>query len=94
MVTLKEILSTSTANLVDVRTNEEFIGGSIEGSINIPMSEVEKNLEKLKSLQPLVVFCKSGYRSGQVLSYLQNKGCESVWNGGGWVDLKHFISEI
>ena len=94
METLKEILSTSKANLVDVRTPEEFSAGSVAGSVNIPMSEVEANLEKLQSLQPLVVFCRSGARSGQVLIFLQHKGIEKVWNGGGWMDLNHLISEI
>jgi phage shock protein E len=94
MESLKEILASSKANLVDVRTPEEFASGSVAGSINIPMSEVESNLDKLKSLQPLVVFCRSGARSGNVLGYLQHNGLEHVWNGGGWKDLNHLISEL
>lgn len=75
------------ATIVDVRTPEEFHGGHVEGSINIPMHQVQQRLEEIKKLpQPLILCCASGNRSGQVASYLQGLGiaCE---NGGGWRDV-------
>ena len=40
--------------------------------------------EELREMQPLVLCCLSGGRSGQATSYLQAQGFESVYNGGGW----------
>ena len=67
---LKKILAMSNVNLIDVRTVNEFQSGSVANAINIPMSEVTSRLEEMRELEPMVVFCKSGNRSGQVEAYL------------------------
>ncbi len=59
--TLKENLGT----IVDVRTYEEFMGGNVAGSINIPLNEIPARIEDLKALKaPLILCCASGGRSG------------------------------
>ena len=35
-------------------------------------------------MQPLVLCCLSGGRSGQATDFLQAQGCDDVHNGGGW----------
>ena len=81
---LVELINDSKTTIVDVRTTEEFLQGNVRGSINIPLLEVADRVEELKQMQPLVLCCLSGKRSGKATTYLQAQGCEKVYNGGGW----------
>mgnify|MGYP001192637249 FL=1 len=92
-MSIKEIYETKEVTLVDVRTPLEFQEGTIVGAINIPMNEVVAKLYELKKMEPLVVFCRSGNRSEQVMHYLRNQGVEEVWNGGGWVELNAELNQ-
>lgn len=74
------------AVVVDVRTREEFRGGHVAGSTNIPLSELEKNIDKLKKMnKPVVLCCASGARSGQAKNILSSSGLVDCENGGGWM---------
>ena len=92
-MSIREIYETKEVTLVDVRTPLEFQEGTIAGAINIPMNEVVAKLYELKKMEPLVVFCRSGNRSEQVMHYLRNQGVEEVWNGGGWVELNAELNQ-
>ena len=73
--------------VVDVRTREEFAGGHVAGSINIPLQEVTQRESEIMELeQPILFCCASGGRSGQATQYFSSKGvnCE---NGGGWMEV-------
>jgi len=73
--------------IVDVRTREEFNGGNVAGSINIPLQEVtDREAEVMELKQPVLFCCLSGGRSGQATQYFKSKGlnCE---NGGGWMEV-------
>jgi len=66
--------------VLDVRQPNEFANGYIEGSVNIPVREVPKNLTKLpqdKKAQ-IVVVCASAVRSGYVTMALSFMGYENV----------------
>ena len=80
----QELINDSKTTIVDVRTEEEFTEGNVNGSINIPLHEVVSRVEELKQMQPLVLCCLSGNRSEQATSFLQAQGCDQVYNGGGW----------
>ena len=68
------------AVLLDVRTAEEYI----DGSVNIPLDRISsvENIVKDKST-PLYVHCLSGGRSGQAVSYLKQIGYTNAKNIGG-----------
>ena len=72
------------AVLLDVRTEEEYHDGHIEGSINIPLDRISsvENTIKDKST-PLYVHCLSGGRSGQAVSYLKQIGYTNAKSIGG-----------
>ena len=63
----------------------------LDGSINIPLNEVVDRIEELKEMQPLVLCCLSGGRSGQAKDFLQTQGCDNVHNGGGWKMVDAYI---
>lgn len=73
--------------LVDVRTPQEFSEGSAPAAINIPLNEVKNRLAEFKGKEQIVVFCKSGNRSSQAKSILEQGGLTNVVNGGTWQDV-------
>ena len=56
-------------------------------SVNVPLDELVDRIEELKEMQPMVMCCESGNRSGQAVSYLSSNGFEKVYNGGGWMSV-------
>jgi rhodanese-related sulfurtransferase len=78
---LKELIQEG-AYLVDVRTPGEFSEGSVKGAVNIPVDDVPNQLNKFKGKKGIVVFCRSGARSGSAKSILERNGFENVVNGG------------
>ncbi len=81
------------AFLVDVRTPEEFAEGNVKESINIPLDQVAVNLDKFKGKDNIVVFCRSGNRSGQAKNILEQNGFTNVTNGGTWQDINDVINK-
>ena len=75
------------AFLVDVRTPGEFAEGNVKGSVNIPLDQVQNQLAKFKAKENIVVFCRSGNRSGQAKAILEQNGFKNVTNGGTWQDI-------
>lgn len=73
--------------LIDVRTPEEFLQGSVPDAINIPLDEIPTRLDELKNKRPILVFCEAGGRAGRAKMILENAGITEVTNGGGWRDL-------
>lgn len=80
--------------LVDVRTPEEFNSGSVDGAINIPLSVLEQELSQFKNKENIIVFCRSGARSGNAQIILQQHGFENVVNGGPWQNVQQALDEI
>lgn len=87
---LKEAVKNG-AFLVDVRTPGEFSGGSVKGAVNIPLDKVPSQLSKFKGKKSIVVFCRSGSRSGQAKSILEQNGFQNVINGGTWKDVRSVV---
>jgi len=81
---INELINAKATTIVDVRTEAEFLEGNVHGSINIPLNEVVDRMTELKGMQPLVLCCLSGGRSGQATDFLHAQGCDDVHNGGGW----------
>lgn len=69
--------------LVDVRENLEYETGNING-LHIPMGTVLDRLDEIPADRKVVIHCKSGGRSGNVVRYLsQEKGYSNVYNLSG-----------
>lgn len=71
------------AFLVDVRTREEFRMGNAAGSINIPLDQIQNNLDKFRNKKEIVVYCQSGARSARAKIILEDNQIQNVINGGG-----------
>lgn len=92
-MTLENIIKEKKATIVDVRTHEEFMGGHVVDSINIPLNQIQDRFEEIENLKaPLVLCCASGNRSGQAQQYLSQKGID-CYNGGSWLDVNYYQSK-
>ena len=74
------------ALLVDVRSPQEFSAGHVEGAINIPHLDVEKRLSEFGENpdREIVLYCRSGHRSGLAQEGLKALGYTRVFNAGGY----------
>lgn len=78
------------AIILDVRSKDEFSGGHIKNSINIPVNQLSNNLSKLNDKNKCIICCcASGMRSGTAKRILESRGYTSVYNGGGWTGLQN-----
>ena len=78
------------ALLIDVRTAEEFAQGHIDGALNIPYQEIDKLMSAIGTdkTRPVVVYCRSGNRSGKSKVVLETKGYTNIFNATGLEALK------
>jgi phage shock protein E len=82
--------SASKPVYVDVRTAEEYASGHVAGAIHIPYDEMPARWQELESYRDssLVLYCRSGRRSGIAIDVLEEKGFKKLENGGGIDDLR------
>jgi rhodanese-related sulfurtransferase len=91
MENLATVLKSGQATVVDVRTREEYAGGHVAGSINIPLSELPGRMDELRAMKNLVLCCASGGRSGQAAQFLKTNGVACT-NGGSWMDVNYYCN--
>jgi rhodanese-related sulfurtransferase len=71
------------ARLVDVRTPGEFAAGHLPGAVNIPVQELDRRMAELDAKdRPIVLYCRSGNRSGQAARMLESAGYSQVHDLG------------
>lgn len=89
-VDLKEKIEEG-AFLVDVRTPGEYSSGHVKGSVNIPLDSVTQQIAQFKGKKNIIVFCRSGNRSGQAKMILEQNGFTNVVNGGTWEQVNQYV---
>ncbi|WP_316522162.1 rhodanese-like domain-containing protein [Kitasatospora brasiliensis] len=70
------------AALLDVREQDEWEAGHVDGALHIPIGEVIARLGELPD-EKLYVLCRVGGRSAQVVQYLVQQGRDAVNVDGG-----------
>jgi len=83
---LAEYLADAKPLLLDVREPWEFEICHIDGSVNLPMSQLPRYLDRLDDADEIVVICHHGVRSLQVAGYLQQQHDAELINLDGGVD--------
>ena len=74
--------------VIDVRTPDEFMGGHVAESINIPLNELSLWIEELKKLKHITLCCASGARSARASEFLKQFGINCI-NGGSWLSVNN-----
>ncbi|MBP6406337.1 MAG: rhodanese-like domain-containing protein [Proteobacteria bacterium] len=80
-----QLINREKAVVVDVSETEEFAGGHIVGSKNIPLGQFEEKLPdvvKNKAL-PLILVCPVGARANRALAMAKKLGYEQAQVLGG-----------
>lgn len=70
------------AILIDVRSNQEYKEGHIQGAINIPEFEIINRVQKeiSKKNQLIVLYCQYGGRSRNAMKIMQKMGYTNIYN--------------
>lgn len=69
--------------VVDVRTVSEIQSdGTIEGSVHIPIADMERRYTEIPKDKKVVVACAHGARAGRGAAILQNHGYKDVFSVG------------
>lgn len=93
MQTLSEVIKDKKTLFVDVRTPQEYASGHIASAVNIPLDQLMGRMDELKHAEgPIVLYCRSGNRSGMAQLLLQAQGFRNLHNGGGLDDLRHLLN--
>lgn len=68
---------------LDVRTPEEYRTGHVEGAVLLPYDQMEQRWQELAEWRdrPVVVYCRSGRRSGIAIDVLRANGFSNLTNG-------------
>ena len=83
--TVSEIKDQDDVYLIDVREQWEYDEGHIPDITLIPMGEIPSSLDELPKDKEIIVTCRSGNRSGQMLDLLKQEGFTNVHNMQGGI---------
>lgn len=86
-------MSNKTVTVVDVRSPQEYAGGHVADSLNIPLGELPANIDKLKSIDGTIILCcASGARSNMARQMLVQSGIVNVTDGGPWTNVNYQLN--
>ncbi len=71
------------AYLLDVRESEEWVAGHAPDAHHLPMMEIPARLDEVPVDRDVVVVCRMGARSAQVVAYLRSQGRDNAVNLDG-----------
>jgi len=78
-------------DILDVRSENEHKSESLQNSLNIPLINLSKSIEKISFEEKFYVHCKGGYRSMIASSILLAKGISNFSNiPGGYDKIKDY----
>jgi rhodanese-related sulfurtransferase len=80
-ITLAEL--SDDAVLIDVREGEEWDAGHAPDAHHVPMMQIPTRIDEVPRERSVVIVCRVGARSAQVVAYLLNQGYERVANLDG-----------
>ena len=79
--------------LIDVRMPEAFKTETIEGAINIPISQIRTRLSEIPEDKKVVLFCNTGYTSYCASRILTQNGFNNIYSFMGGIELYKIITQ-
>lgn len=70
--------------LIDIRDDSSYSYGNIPGSLHVPKDILEADYEKYKD-KPLILYCKKGETSAEIVQFLKEKNIEAKSLKGGYL---------
>lgn len=90
-ITIQELKNkvSQGAILIDVRSNQEYREGHLQGALNIPDFELQKIIQREvpKKNQLIVLYCQYGGRSKKTMEIMKKMGYTNVYNLYGGLDI-------
>ncbi|MEG1448383.1 MAG: redoxin domain-containing protein [Oscillospiraceae bacterium] len=79
--------------ILDVRTDEEYRTGHIDGAVVVPNDEIQQEIEGIvdDKDKTLFIYCRSGNRSAAAAEKLAKMGYTSIYDFGGIIDWEYDI---
>jgi rhodanese-related sulfurtransferase len=78
-------LDSGAALLIDVREPEEWRDGHVPGAVHLPLGQLDARLSEIPREQDILLFCRSGNRSGRATAALRSIGFTRVTNVSGGI---------
>jgi rhodanese-related sulfurtransferase len=69
--------------VVDVREDDEYVGGHIAGAVHMALATVPERVAELPTGQPVMVVCQVGGRSARAVQFLRAQGLDATNVAGG-----------
>ena len=85
---LKKLTKNQEVTLIDVRSNQEYEEGHLNGAINISVYNIKNKIEDfVKNKEQLIIlYCSSGHRSKKAKEILEKIGYTNVYNLKNGID--------
>jgi sulfur-carrier protein adenylyltransferase/sulfurtransferase len=72
--------------VIDVREDWELEMSKLEGVVHIPMSDIPDSVSQLPKDKPVVIICRTGSRSTNVVKWLETQGFSNMLNLDGGIN--------
>ena len=90
-ITIEELKNklSQGAILIDVRSNQEYREGHLQGAVNIPDFEIANRIQReiSKKNQLIVLYCQYGGRSKSAKMMMEKMGYTNIYNLYGGLDM-------
>ena len=84
--TLGMMVNSQNAQLIDIRAKKKFTTGYIQGSRNIPFTQLKDELEDIRAIEsPVIIICDIGVQAGAAVQLIGKDNVFRLEGGiGGW----------
>lgn len=84
--TLGTLVNSQNAQIIDIRAKKKFETGYIQGSRNIPFTDLKNRLDEIRAIEaPVVVVCDMGIQAGAAVQMIGKPNAYRLDGGiGGW----------
>ena len=91
----KKMMDEQSVTIVDVRTEEEFLGGHVPNAVLVQNETISDKAPEalLDKSAVLLVYCRSGRRSAEASKKLLSLGYQNVYDFGGIIDWPYEVVE-
>ncbi len=86
---ISKLIESGEIVIIDVREKDEWNAGHIQGALHIPLGELEREVDVVKTIPknlPIYTYCQSGGRAGWAENKLHELGFSNARNMGGVVE--------
>jgi rhodanese-related sulfurtransferase len=75
--------------VLDVRDDDEWAAGHVDGSVHVPLTELGARYAGLPDAEQTLVVCRVGSRSAYATAFLRQQGVDAVNLDGGLAEWAH-----